>query len=398
MIHVCYTVTDLDGTYTKYAGASLCSMFENTREWVTVHFLHNHTLSADNRRYLMQLVRSYGQQIVFIDIEKVYKERMQKLIESIQWMKAHIHTPGVFFSEAIWYRLLIGDLLSDLDRVIYLDSDTIVNLDIGEFWREEGGASGLAAVPDYVIQEKHLSDMVKLGLYPEDKYFNAGVLLIDIQKFRKVKNLLERGTAFLKEHDMVDYNDQDILNYFYGREARILPDKYNAIVTYEMMNGREKIGNCIYHYAGQRYAIDTVNNYHRLFLEYFTKTPWCNAEFLSNMAKNTHRHIRSQMLAYTNVIAGMNRIVIGSEGGKEKITDLLSLKEHEAYYTLKEFNQRGLRLEPNEILMFFLKPEEFESVKKHLIACGCTENVHFIDGNIFLYRNAAQDAKILRES
>lgn len=398
MIHVCYTVVDQDGTYTKYAGTSLCSLFENTEEWVTVHFFHDHTLSAENRRLLMQLVRSYGQQIVFFDIEKNYKERMTKLTESIQWMKAHISTPGMFFCEAIWYRLLLGEILKDLDRVIYLDSDTIINLDIGEFWKEEVGASGLAAVPDFVIQENHISKMVQKGLYPEEKYFNAGVLLIDLQKFRKVENLLERGTAFLKEHDMVDYNDQDILNYFFGKECRLLPDKYNTIITYEMMNRREKIGPCIYHYAGQKYAIDTVNNYHRLFLEYFTKTPWCNADFLSNMAKNIHRNIRAQMLGYTNVIAGMRRIVIGSEEDKDKLTGLLSLKDNESYHTLREFNQRGLRLEPNEILMFFLKPEEFDTVKKHLISCGCTENVHFIDGNIFLYRNASQDAKILRES
>lgn len=398
MIHVCYAVTDQRGTYTKYAGASLCSMFENTNEWITVHFLHDHTLSADNRRYLMQLVRRYGQQIVFFDFEKAYKERLQKLMESIQWMHAYIKVPGTFFSQAIWYRLLIGEILQDLERVIYLDADTIVNLDIGELWREEGGKNGLGAIGDTVIQEEHYSKMVEKGLYPEERYFNSGVLLIDVQEFRKEENLLERGADFLKENNLVDYPDQDILNYFYGRECRLLPEKYNTFVSHEMAKNREKVEARIYHYAGQRYAIDVVNNFHRLFLEYFTKTPWCNAGFLSNMARNIHRHIRAQMLGYINVIAGMKRIVIGSEADRKKFTDLLPLKDNEVYYTLKEFNQRGLRLEPDEILMFFLKPEEFDPVKKHLVSCGCVENVHFVDGNLFLYRNASQDAKILRDS
>ena len=395
MINVCYAVSDKKGTYTKFVGASMCSLFENTKEWLTVHFLHDHTLSTDNRRYLMQLVRSYGQQILFYDVEKMYRSRWQDLEEKNKWMEEKIKTD---LTQAAWYRLVLGEVLQEIERCIYLDADTVVNLDIAELWSEETGENGLAAVRDMVNQEGHYSCLVGKGLVPEERYFNTGVLLIDLPKYRQADNLLERGADFLKEHELVDYPDQDILNYFLGGHCALLPEKYNTLVVHEMILGHDKIGSCIYHYAGQKYAIDAENNFFRLFLEYLAKTPWCNADFLGSMVRKVGQQARSVMMAYANCIAGKKRVAIGAEDSKKNIIELLKLKEGETFYTLKEFNRHGTRLESNEILLLFLKQEEFANAKKHLESCGCREGVHFLNGNVFLYRDASQDARILRES
>lgn len=393
MIHICYAVSDKKGTYTKYVGASICSVFENTKEWVTVHFLHDYSLSTDNRRFLMQLVRRYGQQIVFHDVGKKYRERLEKLEEDIKWMDKYLKQP---LNQAMWYRLFVGEIMPEMERLIYLDGDTIVNMDIKELWDEEIGENGLSAVADTVIQEEHYSWLVKKGLYEEEKYFNSGVLLMNPKLFGK--GILEKGTAFLKENELVDYPDQDILNYFYGDGCCLLPEKYNTLVRREIILKHENVGECIYHYAGQTYAIDAVNNYHRLFLDYLTKTPWCNADFLGNLARQIHQSNRSLMMGYANFIAGMKRIVVGEEKEKEKLTKMVMLKENEAFHTLEDFDAKGLRLEPNEILIFFIKPEIFEKIKRHLEGCGCVEGVHFINGNMFLYRDGGQDAKILRDA
>ncbi|MBR1695553.1 MAG: hypothetical protein IJ709_09175 [Selenomonas sp.] len=221
---------------------------------------------------------------------------------------------------------------------------------------------------------------------------------MDMEKFRQEEQLMERGAKFLKKHELVDYPDQDILNYFLGKNCHLLPEKYNTLVSWEMGNKRENVGACIYHYAGQRYAIDAVNNYHRLFLTYFTKTPWCNADFLGNLARNIHQVNRSLMMSYANFIAGMHRIIIGEDSERENLVKMMMIKEKEKFYTLKEFNKKGLRLEPNEVIIFFIKQEDYEKVKKNLEAGGVMEGVHFLNGNLFLYRDGSQDAKILRES
>lgn len=375
MIHICYAVSDRKGTYTKYVGASLCSLFEHTKEWVTVHFLHDHTLSVDNRRFLMQLVRSYGQQLLFHDVEKPYLARWQEAADRIKVWEEH--------PQGDWYPLFLGEVLTDVERVIYLEPDTIVNLDIANLWQEDVGASGLGAVEDP---------------FKGKKYFDIGVLLLDLKIFGKQEKLLERGLDFLQEKESIDNPVSDIFNHFFGQDVFLLPNKYNSFVKFEMSEKRETVGEAIYHYAGQVYAIDAVNNYNRIFLENLAKTPWCNADFLSSLVRQIYQYNRSLMMGYANLIAGKKRIVIGADGERERLKKVLILREGEEFLTLKNFNKRGLRLEPDEILLFFIKTEEFANVKKHLESCGCKEGINFINGNVFLYRDVTQDAKILRES
>lgn len=395
IIHVCYAVSDKKGTYTKFAGASMCSIFEHTESHVTVHLLHDHTLSEDNRRYLMQLIRSYGQQILFHDLEKTYGKRLWELEEKLKWTEGKVKAG---LSIATWYRLLIGEVLPEVERLIYLDADTIVNLDIRELWEEETGENGLAAVPDLVIQDNHYSKLVEAGQAEEARYFNAGVLLLDRQGLDGLEHILERGAAFLTECQVVDFLDQDVLNHFYGEKCRLLPDKYNTLVAREMGMRHENVERCLYHYANRLYALDSVNNFYRLFLEYLTKTPWCNADFLSNLARQLHQVTRSELLAFANRFAGMRRIAVGPEEEKERFSKMLMLRDNEEYISKRDFDERGIRLEEEDILIFFLKPEEFIPLKKRLEASGCREWVHFLNGHLLLARNPAQDAKILLES
>lgn len=49
MIHVAYRLWGDDGFYAKMLGTSMLSMFENTKEKVTVHIMHNERLTPDNR-------------------------------------------------------------------------------------------------------------------------------------------------------------------------------------------------------------------------------------------------------------------------------------------------------------------------------------------------------------
>ena len=54
-IHVCYGMTDNYGTYSKITGTSICSIFENTNEPVSVHIIHDFTLTDRNREKFIEL-------------------------------------------------------------------------------------------------------------------------------------------------------------------------------------------------------------------------------------------------------------------------------------------------------------------------------------------------------
>lgn len=395
MVHICYALSDKKGNYTKLVGTSMRSVFEHTAEWVTVHILHDYTLSEDNRCNLMKVAREYGQQIIFYNMEKIYPGRLKNLSEYNEWMDGRIKS-GI--SLATWYRLLIGETLKIAERVIYLDADIIVNMDIKKLWQEKVGENGVAAVPDTVIQDGHTSFLVRKGLCTEERYFNAGVLLIDMNLFGSQENLMERGAEFLKKHELIDYLDQDIMNYFFGEKARMLPEKYNTLVSWELAHKRNEIDAKIYHYANKQYSFDFTNNYHKLFLDTFAGTPWCNGDFLCGLSRIIRKEVGGKYLIFSNLVAGRKRVVVGNEEERDKYRKMLILREDELYLTMEELNQKGFRLGNNEILIIFLPYEKYMKVKNHLEACGCVDGVHFLNGHMLTLPDAVQDAKIFLEA
>ena len=86
------------------------------------------------------------------------------------------------FSIASTFRLLLSKLISPaVEKIIYLDADTIVNLDIRELWRVELEDKPLAAIPDALPQTVPLCQD---GFVKFENYFNSGVLLMNLEKWR----------------------------------------------------------------------------------------------------------------------------------------------------------------------------------------------------------------------
>ncbi|BAL82572.1 hypothetical protein SELR_08640 [Selenomonas ruminantium subsp. lactilytica TAM6421] len=130
MVHVAYAMTDKQGTYSKYIGASMCSLFARTEVWVTVHLLHDETLTEKNREYFIALTRKFGQQILFYNMAELCADILQAARDIF---KAAVDT--AYYTPAALYRILAPKVLpAEVQRLIYLDADTIVNMDIRKLW------------------------------------------------------------------------------------------------------------------------------------------------------------------------------------------------------------------------------------------------------------------------
>lgn len=133
-----------------------------------------------------------------------------------------------YYTKATYYRFFIPDLFPNWKKGIYLDSDLLILGDISELYRVQLGRRLLAAIPDEVIANEPVfgqySEKV-LGV-PYDEYFNAGVLLMNLEELRREK--IE--TEFVHLLGLVTYRvaqDQDYLNVItYGRN-RLLPTRWN---------------------------------------------------------------------------------------------------------------------------------------------------------------------------
>lgn len=104
----------------------------------------------------------------------------------------------------------------DCKRLIVLDSDVLVLTDIGRLFDIDLGGAVVAAAQDpyipLVSSLDGLSRYAKLGLTPECKYFNAGVMVADTGKWRR-ERVAERAFDFVARHwQSLHHYDQDCLN------------------------------------------------------------------------------------------------------------------------------------------------------------------------------------------
>lgn len=183
MVHVCYALHDPSGKYSKFLGISMQSLLKNTNEEVTIHLLHDSTLKRENRRKLCKLVYTLNSELFLYDVDKMVSGKKEEIIEKIPQVRGK-------FSVATLYRTLIPSLLPrEISKIIYLDADTVVNLDIAEFWKVNLENFPLAAVPQvtsgYTEESlSHVNLTVKQKLVKWDDYFNAGVLVMNLNRLR----------------------------------------------------------------------------------------------------------------------------------------------------------------------------------------------------------------------
>ena len=192
------------------------------------------------------------------------------------------------FSPATYYRLLLPKILpEDLHKVLYLDCDLIVRHSLLSLWETDVDGYALAAVTDN--SESDIVIYNRLRYSPSLSYFNAGVLLINLDYWR-TNSIDDEIESFIKNHlDRIHYVDQDILNYVLREKKKILPIKYNtqtcflwvperALYDYwkyekEILEARED--PIIVHYIGLKPWIEGSNHpYKSTFVKYQDETKW----------------------------------------------------------------------------------------------------------------------------
>lgn len=115
---------------------------------------------------------------------------------------------------------------ADVTRVVYLDADLIVLRDVQELWQFDLNGAPVAAVIDALIDADEFSR--KWGLADGNEYFNAGLLVIDLERVRKQK-LFSAALQFLAQNiEDLPFLDQDALNWAcWGHWVR-LPISWNV--------------------------------------------------------------------------------------------------------------------------------------------------------------------------
>lgn len=169
-------------------------------------------IKEKNRNYIRKVAHFYNRTVFFVPIKKM--EFVESYYSKKQW-------PNNIFS-----RLFLCSILHEIsiDRCIYLDTDTIIEKDLADLWLTNMSGKTCAAV----IECMPYSHKKILGLNEEDRYYNSGVILMDLKKWnerhyeQKCERYIERRLNYLI------YPDEGTMNAVLKNDIYTLGVQYNV--------------------------------------------------------------------------------------------------------------------------------------------------------------------------
>lgn len=284
IIHVCYAADD---NYIVPLAVALLSLLDHHHQEQLIVWILADKLSAKNKKLLRSLSSPYHCQLNFCPIEKKLKQLWHLGVR--KWLNGSLAT---------YARIFISQLLpTTVKRIIYLDCDTLVCDSLAPLYHFPlQDKKTLGAVIEAAHQHIKISRHLKSG----DNYYNAGVLLIDLVKFRhyQLEKIILQHIREVRADYL--YVDQDLINICCQPYLTPIPIKYNMTHPFLLWSRPQlrqiyKYSNSFYsqaeltlaqkkpaiiHFAGEFFGRPwNKNNFHPyayLFDSYLEKTVWKN--------------------------------------------------------------------------------------------------------------------------
>lgn len=255
--HVALGIHDPSGGYSCHAGAMLASLFLHAQGPVCAHVVHNETLTEQNKQMLVSIARQFHKQIRFYPVS---------LPTEYHALSGHV-TQGALF------RLLLPELV-DVAKIIYLDCDIIVTMDIFQLWRLDLQGRPVAAALDPGIPTFPAAILQRIestGVALQN-YFNSGVMVMDLHTLRQSFQLFRQAIAYLQRYPQSVFHDQDALNRLFQQQYLQLDSRFNKIVCRSEQN--EIRQPSIWHYAGGKPWDFYSSELDMLYWKALMLTPW----------------------------------------------------------------------------------------------------------------------------
>lgn len=185
--------------------------------------------------------------ILYKEISETFVQELSDNLKKNELVLKWIKVQGNPFSDLkvdkhisveTYYRLLLENLFPQYSKIIYLDADIIINTSIDKLWSIELFDSFLLAAPmaskesGYANGKRGLPAYKKLGIPGSTRVFNAGVMVINLNAWRKFK-VSEKVVSYLKEYsEFVLWWDQDGLNCILFDKWKHLPSSWNVMTSH----------------------------------------------------------------------------------------------------------------------------------------------------------------------
>ena len=212
-----------DDNFVKYTIVSLYSMIQNASVEYRYKVYVLHTEISEETQRKVQDLKNDNFSIEFVDMTDYLKSISDKL------------PLRDYYSKTTYYRLFIAEMYPEYNKAIYIDSDTIVQGDISEFYNTDIKDAYVGACHEQVMLQvdefgTYVEKVVGVSRY---NFFNAGILLINCDQFR-LKFVLDKFLDYLHYYNFVVTQDEDYLNLICKDHVYWIDQRWNTEVFCEI--------------------------------------------------------------------------------------------------------------------------------------------------------------------
>lgn len=273
-----------DDNYARHVGIAITSLYEHNRDMpqLTVYLIDDN-ISPENHQRLDAIAQKYGRQIHYIP----FGPHKARLTLNNKWE----------LPISAYARLFVAEMVPEtVDRILYLDCDTVICDSLQELWETDMEGKTIAAIEDVatcIFQAETDS--------PEPyRYICSGVILIDLKKWRTIDAQKQMLDYLDGRKGVVRHHDQTILNGVFWNDCFILHPRYDALtptflMSYENLKAyfkiwdryytkqeiRESVKNpAIIHYTSSNIGRPWENSAHpkaKVYQKYWRASAWKDA-------------------------------------------------------------------------------------------------------------------------
>lgn len=299
MINFVNIVFSSDDNYAQHTAVAMASILLNTSNPAKIRFfIIDDGITDDKKSKIKGTAESLQSTVEFITVKN--KQLMQGFVSGE-------------ISRACYFRIDIPNILpAEVTKVIYLDCDLLLYDDIQILWNTDIGDYPLAAVCDYgIMASKRLRRQKAkcIGLPYKADYFNSGVLIMNLDAWRKVD--YSSKVIEIVQNNKFPNHDQDALNKVFMNNWYVLPLRWNVIppvfnlfmkiLKSELLrkNAVEAKKNpAIFHYAGgyKAWEYKLYQGFNDQYYKYLSYTDFKDAVMPQLDKRRKNRSIKRQLI------------------------------------------------------------------------------------------------------
>lgn len=248
-INVCISC---DNNYAKQAGITITSIIHNANLGDYFYFyILNNGIDNDIKNKIKSITNF---PIKFFHVKKNDFDIFEQI------------TTHKYITIPSYFRLKIASYFPDLDKIIYLDCDTIINTSLSKLDNID--------ISNYLLAG--VQDIKKEMVEKNPTYVNSGVLVFNLEKIRK-EHIEEKYFSYAKENiNTIKTGDQEIINEVCKGKIKLLDPLWNVQTGNFVNRSNYTTKPYIIHYVSKQkpWNFGSFSYNKHFYFEYLQKSPW----------------------------------------------------------------------------------------------------------------------------